>query len=63
MTDRLFAHLIAALLRFIAADPARVMAFRRELLKILQSKEPEHVAQGTLSIAKQIELLYDTDSS
>ncbi len=63
MTTRLFALLFAAVLRNLASDPGRLMAFRRELLKILQSKEPEHVAQGTLSIAKQIELLYDKDSS
>ena len=60
MTDRLFSLLLARLLRLVASDPAMWLAFRRDLLKVVQS-DAEQGRQGALAIAKRLEGVYNQD--
>lgn len=58
MSERLFARLLASLLRFFAGDPARWLAFRRQLLRVIRSDDAEQSRAGALAIASELENMY-----
>ena len=59
MTDDIFAFFLTRIIRLLAGDPSRWLNFRRQLLKVIRSDDPEQSRKGALAIAEQLERVYN----
>ena len=59
MTDDIFAFFLVRIIRLFAGDPSRWLKFRRQLLKVIRSDDPEQSRKGALAIAEQLERVYN----
>ena len=59
MTDGIFAFFLIRIIRLLAGDPSRWLKFRRQLLRVIRSDDPEQSRKGALAIAEQLERVYN----
>jgi len=59
MTDDIFAFFLIRIIRLFAGDPSRWLKFRRQLLMVVRSDDPELSRVGALAIAAQLERVYN----
>ena len=59
MTDDIFAFFLIRIIRLFASDPLRWLKFRRQLLKVIRSDDPEQSRKSALAIAEQLERVYN----
>ena len=59
MPEIILALLLSKVIRLFAGDPSRWLKFRRQLLKVIRSDDPEQSRKGALAIAEQLERVYN----
>ena len=59
MPEIILALLLSKVIRLLAGDPSRWLKFRRQLLRVIRSDDPEQSRKGALAIAEQLERVYN----
>ena len=59
MSERLLVSLLAAILRYLAGDQQRWLAFYRQMRKLMLAENAQNAREGVLAIAKELESCYN----
>jgi hypothetical protein len=59
MSERLLVSLLAAILRYLAGDQQRWLAFYRQVRKLMLAENAQNAREGVLAIAKELEGCYN----